>query len=176
MTLPIFSIFRLASRLSFLITVAVIVILVGGGSAYAAHSNALPGSILYPFKQLWENGQMLLSFSPESKAQTQINIAQDRIKAAQAVVSQTPAATNGSNALPALQQAQQQLQKALENTSKISDPTKRKEIEKNISDTATEAEKEAETETSSASSSDKQDLQQTSDQIKQLQNQAESGD
>ncbi len=178
MKIPVFKIFKYSRRASIAVAVGGLIIVFGGASAYAAKSNALPGSPLYPLKQVWEEGQMLLSFSPASKAQTQVSIAQDRIKAAQTVVSQTPAATNGSNALPALQQAQQQLNKALENTNKITDPTQRKEIKKSISDAAAEAETELEhsSESESSSSSDKQNIQNTSDEIKKVQDQASTGD
>lgn len=178
MKLPALKILKLSSRAGILATAGVVVLVLGGSSAYAAHSNALPGSTLYPLKQLWEKGQVVLSFSPASKAETQVNIAQDRVKAAQATVSQTPAATNGSNAIDALQQAQQHLQQALTHASNVSDPSQRKEIEKKISDTAAEAEAEAqhESESESTNSTDKQDLQNTSDQIKQVRDQASSDD
>jgi hypothetical protein len=176
MKLPIFKIFKYSRRASIIATVGGLIVIFGGTSAYAAHSNALPGSTLYPLKQLWEQGQLLLSFSPTSKAQAQIDIAHDRIKAAQAVVSQTPAATNGSNAIPALQHAQEQLNKALSNADKITDPTQRQEIKKSISDAATEAEAELEQENESASDSDKQDIQHTSEEIKKVKDQASSND
>jgi hypothetical protein len=176
MKIPVFKIFKYSKRASIVATVAGLFVIFGGASAYAAKSNALPGSTLYPLKQAWEEGQMLLSFSPASKAQTQVGIAQDRIKAAQAVVSQTPAAT--SVAIPALQQAQQHLDKALTNTSEVTDPTQRQEIKKSISDAAAEAETELEhsSESESPSASDKQDIQNTSDQIKKVQDQASTGD
>ncbi len=178
MKIPPFKIFKYSRMANIVAAVGVLVIIFGATSAYAAHSNALPGSFLYPLKQLWEQGQLQMSFSPASKAQTQIDIAHDRIKAAQAVVSQTPAATNGSNALPALQEAQKQLSNALDQTSNISDPTQKKEIKDSISKEAAEveAELEQENESESHSSSDKQDIQHTSDEIKKVKDQASTDD
>lgn len=177
MKLPLLKALKLTSRTGVLAAIGVVVLLLGGSSAYAAHTNALQGSTLYPLKQLWEKSQLLLSFSPAAKAQTEVNIAQDRVKAAQTTVSQTPAATNGSNAIDALQQAQQHLQQALTHVSNIPDSAQKKEIEKKISDTATEAENEAENESESESHGpkEKQDLQKTSDKIHQIQQQT-SGD
>ncbi len=176
MKLPLLKTLKLTSRTGLLVAMGVVVLLLGGSSAYAAHTDALQGSTLYPLKQLWEKGQLLLSFSPASKAQTEVNIAQDRIKAAQATVSQTPAATNGSSAVDALQQAQQHLQQALTHVDNVSDPNQKKEIEKKISDTATEAENEVENESESPNPSDKQDLQKTSDQINQVKQHASNDD
>ncbi len=176
MKLPLLKTLKLTSRTGLLVAIGVVVLLLGGSSAYAAHTDALQGSALYPLKQVWEKGQLLLSFSPASKAQTEVNIAQDRIKAAQATVSQTPAATNGSSAVDALQQAQQHLQQALAHVDNVSDPNQKKEIEKKISDTATEAENEVENESESPNPSDKQDLQKTSDQINQVKQHASNDD
>lgn len=177
MKIPAFKILKNSKQATVLAAVVVVVVALGGTSAYAAHSDALPGSAMYPFKKLWEGSQMLLSFGPASKAQTNVSIAQNRVKAAQAAVSQTPAATNSSNALTALQEAQQHLQTALTQTSQINDPTQKKEVAKSISDAAAEAEKQVEAEKESeASTTDKQNLQQTSDQIKQIQDQASTDD
>ena len=178
MKLSVFKIFKYSRRASIIATVGGLIVIFGGTSAYAAHSNALPGSTLYPLKQLWEQGQLLLSFSPTSKAQAQIDIAHDRIKAAQTVVSQTPAATNGSNAIPALQEAQKRLSNALDQASDISDPIQKKEIKDDIAKEAAEveAELEQENESESASDSDKQDIQHTSDEIKKVKDQASSND
>lgn len=173
MKTPTLKIFKYSRMANIVIAVGGLVVIFGATSAYAAHSNALPGSALYPLKQLWEQGQLQLSFSPASKAQTHVDIAQDRIK-----VAQTPATTNSSNALPALQQAQQHLDKALTNADKVTDPTQRKEIKKSISGAAAEAETELEhsSESESPSASDKQDIQKTSDEIKKVQDQASTDD
>ena len=172
MKIPVFKIFKYSRRASIVTVVVGLVVIFGSLSAYAAKSDALPGSTLYPLKQLWEKGQLVLSFSPVSKAQTHVSIAQDRIKAAQAVPVPTTVL------VPALQEAQQQLNSALSQASGITDQTQRKEINKSISDAAAEATAEAEhaSESESASSSDKQDLQKTSDQIKQVQDQASTDD
>lgn len=178
MKIPIFKIFKYSRRASIIASIGGLIVVLGGTSAYAAKTNALPGSALYPLKQLWEQGQLMLSLSPASKAQTQVDIAHDRIKAAQSVVSQTPAATNGSNALPALQEAQKQLTKALDQTSDISDPVQKKEIKDNISKEAAELEAELEQENDSkaASNDDKQGIQHTSDEIKKVKDQSSSND
>lgn len=178
MKIPVFKILKNSTRATIFVSIGLLVLVFGGASAYAAHTSAAPGSALYPLKQVWEQGKLLLSFSPASKAQTQVDIAKDRLKAAQTVVSQTPAATNGSNAISALQQAQQQLNKALDNTDKVTDPTKRSEIKKSISDTAAEVETELEhsSESESNSASDKQDIQHTSTEIKHIKDQAKTDD
>lgn len=178
MILPIFKAIKYTKRTIILASIAGVVVLLGGTSAIAAKANAAPGSTLYPFKRLWEGGKLFLSFSSVSKAQTNVSIAQDRVKAAQTVVSQTPAATNGSQAVDALQQAQQKLESALTQTKQISDPVQKKEVSKSISDAAKETENEiqSETESESTSSTDKQNLQKTSDQVKQIQSQASADD
>lgn len=176
MKLPVFKIFKYSRRASIIAAVGGLFLAFGGTSAYAANSNALPGSALYPLKQLWERGQLMLSFSPTAKAQLQVEIAQDRIKSAQAIVAETPAATNGSNAISALQHAQEQLSKALDNTDDITDLAKRAEIKSSISDAADEVEAELEQENDSADDSAKQDIQRTSDHIKQIKDQASSDD
>lgn len=172
MKFPVFKILKYSRRTTILAGLGGLVIVLGGGSAYAAHSNALPGSALYPFKQLWEKGSLLLSFSPASKAQAHLNIAQDRIKSAQSSPTPTPVL------VPALQTVQQNLNDALNQSNNVSDQSQRTEIKKSISDAAAEAQKEAEHESESpdSSSTDKQDIQSTSDQIKQVQDQASSGD
>ncbi|GAC1392137.1 MAG: hypothetical protein NVSMB46_07100 [Candidatus Saccharimonadales bacterium] len=79
--------------------------------------------------------------------------------------------------MPALQTVQQQLNSALDQSNNITDQSQRKEIKKSISDTAAEAENEAQHESESESSSkDKQDVQNTSDQIKQVQDKASTND
>lgn len=150
-----------------------LVIILGGSSAYAAHSSALPGSPLYPLKQLWEEGSLLLSFGPASKAKTHLSIAQDRIQAAQSGPTPAPVL------VPTLQTVQQNLSDALNQSNKVGDQSQQKEIRKNISDTASEAEQEAEHENESSddsSSTDKQDIQSTRDQIKQVKDRASADD
>lgn len=178
MKLPMFKIFNYSRRASMLIAGGVVVLALGGSSAYASQSNALPGSPLFPLKQLWEKSQVLVSFSPAAKARVELSIAQDRLDAAQAVVASTPAAINGSNAVSALAQAQTHLQKALEHSNKIEDHAQRAEIEKSISDTATETENEAEDigDSDSTSPDDKQDLEKTSEHARQIRDQASAND
>jgi spermidine/putrescine-binding protein len=157
------------------VAVAATVLALGGTSAYAAKSNALPGSALYPLKQAWEEVRLLTAMSPVSKAQTHIDIAHDRITSAQAAVSQTPAPA--AVLVPALQEVKQQLNAALSQSSNVTDPTKRKEIKDSISKEAADAEGELEHSSESESSSgNKQDLKTTSDQIRQIHDQASSND
>lgn len=166
MKFPVFKILKNSRRLTVVVALGALVIILGGSSAYAAHSNALPGSAFYPLKQLWEQGSLALAFTPAAKAQVHLNIAQDRIKATQS--NTTPALVLA----PTLQTVQQNLNDALNQTKNISDPSQRKDIEKSISDAATEVEKEAERENESeSSSSDKQDIQSSRDQIKQVKDQ-----
>lgn len=147
----------------------VVILMLGTTSGYAAHGTSLPGSFLYPFKQAWEKGGELLAFSPTSKAKADINIAKNRIDS----VKQhrlSPAV------VPALQTTKQQLSEAQDQAKKIKDSSARQEVEKEISDTAGEAENEVEHETESANTQDKQNLQQTHDQLQQVQNQSNSDD
>lgn len=178
MKLPMFKILNYSRRVSMLIVSGMFVLAFGSTSAYAASSNALPGSALFPLKQLWEKGQTLVSFSPAAKARAEVSIAQDRLEATQAIVASTPAGTNGSNAVDALEQAQQHLAKALEHSNKIEDHAERKEIKKSISEAATETENEAEDVSDSDSSSDdhKDDLSDTSEHARQIRDQASSDD
>lgn len=172
MQFPTFKILKYSRRATTLIALGGLVILLGGSSAYAAHSNALPGSPLYPLKQLWEEGSLLLSFGPDSKAKAHLNIAQDRIKAAQSAPTPIPVL------VPTLQTVQQNLNDALNQSNNVSDQSQRKEIKKSISDAAAEAEIEAEheSESSDSSGSDKQDVESASDQIKQVRDQASTND
>lgn len=168
MKLPTIKLSKKAALIA--ISTAVVILGLGGTSAYAAHSNALPGSTLYPFKRVWEEGSLLLALSPASKAKTHVGIAHNRINAAQAV----PAPT--TVVVPALQQAQQQLNTALDQSNKVSDPTQRKEIKDSISKEAANAESELEHSSESESSRDKQNAQNTSDQLKQIKDQASTND
>lgn len=172
MKVPLFKIFKYSRRATILATLGGLIVVLGSSSAYAAHSNALPGSTLYPLKQLWEKGSLLLSFSPTSKANTHLNIAQNRIKALQSSPTPTPVL------VPALQEVQQQLNSALTQSNNVTDQSQRKEIKKSISDTAAEAEKEAEhdSESPDSSSTDNHDVQSTSDKIKQVHDQASAND
>lgn len=173
MKIPFSKVLKYSRRTTILAIVGGLIVILGGSSAYAAHSNALPGSPLYPLKQLWEQGSLLLSFSPAAKAQVHLNIAQDRIKAAQSSPTPIPVL------VPTLQTVQQNLHDALNQSSNVTDQSQRNEIKKSVSDAASEAEKEAEQESRSSvesSSSDKQDIQSSRDQIKQIQNQASADD
>ena len=171
MKIPVFKILKNSRRLTVLVALGGLVVVLGSSSAYAAHSSALPGSPLYPLKQLWDEGSLLLSFNPASKAQAHLKIAQDRIKAAQSSPTPTPVL------VPALQEVQQQLNSALDQSNKVTDQSQRKELKKSISDTAKEAESEAEHESETeSSSSDNQDIKNSSDQIKQTQDQASTND
>lgn len=153
-------------------TVAVVLVAFGGVSAYAAHSNALPGSPLYPLKQLWEQGQLIFSFNPTAKAQAHINIAQNRLQSLQSAPVSAPVA------LPTIQDAQQHLNNALDQLGGITDTAKRKEVKKEVSNTAGEIETEVshESDNSDTSSSDKQNIQQASDELKQTQAQSSTDD
>lgn len=171
MKIPVFKALKSSRKATILAALGGLVILLGGSSAYAARSNALPGSPLYPLKQLWEQGAVLLSFSPASKARAHLNIAQDRIKALQSSSVPTPVRAQ------ALQTVQQNLNSALDQSNNVTDQTKRKELKDDISKEAVEAEQEVEhakevektKETdSSKSNKDKQDIKQSGDQIKQV--------
>lgn len=165
MNIPVFKIFKYSRRASIIAVIGGLIVIFGGSSTYAAHSNALPGSAFYPLKQLWEKAQLVVSFSPAAKAHAQIGVAQDRVKAAQS----TPAPT--TVLVPALQVAQQQLSGALDQAKHVTDPVQRQEIMQHISDTATEVESEIEHESESetASVNDKQDLKKASDEVKHVQ-------
>jgi hypothetical protein len=130
----------------------VVLVAVGGTSAYAAQSNALPGSILYPFKKAWEDVALLIAPTPEIKAQTYLNIAQNRIDALKET---TPVAT-----VQVIQQTQDHLQSALTESDKISDPTKRQEVKDSVAKEVSDVETEIETH-DTASSSDQQDVKNT---------------
>lgn len=160
---------KITKKVAILLAAAGVVVLLGGTSAYAAHSDALPGSTLFPFKQLWEQGQLLTSFSPADKAQTNINIAKDRLNSLQT--------TAPSQATPGLQNAQNHLNAALDNSNGIKDQNERKSVKQKISDTEDEIENEVEQESkTSTDANDKQDLQKTSDDAKQVQAQAQKDD
>ncbi len=166
---------KLSRRTGTIVVLTVVVILgLGGTSAYAAESNALPGSALYPFKKGWEEVRLLLAFSPAAKAKTNVDIAHNRIKAAQNVASQTPAAT--TVVVPALQEAQQQLSNALNQTNNITDPSQRREVKRSISKEASDAETELEHSNESESSDDKQNTKSTSEQLQQIQDQSSTDD
>lgn len=162
--------FKYSRKTTAVVSLGALIVIFGGTSAFAAHSNALPGSPLYPLKQVWEQGQMLLSFDSASKATMHVKIAQDRIQALQATPTPTPAL------VPALQTVQANLNSALDQSKNVPDQTKRTEIRKSISDAAVEAEKEAQQKTEAASSSDQQDAQSSSDAIKSVGDQASTDD
>lgn len=155
-----------------LLVLSVAAVLLGGSSAYAGQSNALPGSPLYPLKQLWEQTSLALSFSPAAKAQAHLNIAQDRIRAVQATVAPDPVAE------PALQTVHQNLNDALNQSDKVTDPSQRKEIKKSISEAAVDAEKEAAhaNESHDASATGKGDAKSMTDQLKQVRDKALGSD
>lgn len=172
MKIPVFKVLKYSRRATVLAVLGGLVVVLGGSSAYAAHTNALPGSPLYPLKQLWEEGTLLMSFSPASKAQTHLNIAQDRINAVQTSPAPAPVLA------PALQEVNKQLNSALDQSNSVTDQVKRKEIKKDITDAAVEAQHEAERESESpdSSSSSKQEIKNTTEQIKQVQTQASVDD
>lgn len=147
----------------------VLLVVASGTSAYAAQSNALPGSALYPFKKAWEDVALLVAPTAEVKAQTYLNIAQNRIDS----VKQSPTNTK----IPVIQQAQVHLQNALTEANKVSDSKTRQEIKDSISEKASEAETEIEAEIeaeakSSDSSTDQQKTQDAKDQNTQIQAEA----
>ncbi len=146
---------------------ATVIVALGGTSAYAAHTNALPGSALYPFKKGWEEARILLSLSPASEAQTRVDIAHNLVQATQQL---TP--TPSTNVLPALQEAQQQLNSALNQSNKVSDPSKRQEIKDSISKEAADASVELEQHHKPESSNDKRDAKNTAEQLQQIKNKA----
>ncbi|GAC1386499.1 MAG: hypothetical protein NVS1B7_4600 [Candidatus Saccharimonadales bacterium] len=149
---------------------SVAVVGLGSTSVYAARSNALPGSALYPLKQGWEQVHLFLSFSPASEAKTRVGIAHNRLLAAQQVPSPSP------TFIPTLHEVNQQLNTALNQSNKISDPVKRKEIKDSVSKEANEAEVELEHSSELESTSDKQEMKKTSDELKHLRDQASTKD
>ncbi len=85
---------RLAQGVVAVLLLAVVVL--GGGVMVArAAYNSLPGEPLYPVKQALENGEILLAFSPERKAELHLEIAQERLAELQSV------ARRGNKALAA---------------------------------------------------------------------------
>ncbi len=152
-----------------LVSVGALLAAISGTSAYAAKSNALPGSALYPFKKAWEDIALFVAPTAEIKAQTYLNIAQNRIDA----VKQSPTNTK----TPVIQQAQVHLQNALTEANKVSDSKTRQEIKDSISEKTSEAEAEIESEAeSSDSSTDQQNTQDAKDQNAQIQTEASKND
>lgn len=152
-----------------LVSVGALLVAISGTSAYAAKSNALPGSALYPFKKAWEDIALFVAPTAEIKAQTYLNIAQNRIDA----VKQSPTNTK----TPVIQQAQVHLQNALTEANKVSDSKTRQEIKDSISEKTSEAEAEIESEAeSSDSSTDQQNTQDAKDQNAQIQTEASKND
>lgn len=154
---------KLSKRVIIILASSVVLLVaVGGTSAYAAKSNALPGSALYPFKKAWEEVALFVAPNHEVKAQTYLNIAQNRIDS----VKQSPTSTKA----PAIQQAQVHLQNALDEANKVSDTKTRQEIKDSISEKEAEAEMEMETESeSSDGSKDQNNTQDSKDQETQTQ-------
>jgi len=69
---------RLAQGIVAVLLLAVVVL--GGGVMVArAAYNSLPGEPLYPVKQVLEDGEILLAFSPARKAELHLEIAQERL-------------------------------------------------------------------------------------------------
>ena len=134
--LPTFTITKKATIIA--AVSGIVLVTLGTTSAYAAQSNALPGSLLYPFKKAWEDVSLVVAPNPTAKAQTHLNIAQNRINSIQQATT-TPA-------LPAIQQAQQNLQSALNDAKQISDANTKKDIKKSVAEEASRVEKEIETE------------------------------
>lgn len=168
---PILEYLKKSRVATILVIIVGLMVVLGGSSAYAANTNALPGSPLYPLKQIWQQASLIVALTPATKAQAQLNIAQDTIKSVQSNPAPSPVAA------PALQKIQEQLKGALDQSKSVTDQTQRKQIEKKISDAATEAETEAKHQSDSQpSSSDKQDIQDTSKQIQQVKDQASTDD
>jgi len=153
------------SKSSVFILIGLVALLaaISGTSAYAAHSNALPGSMLYPFKKAWEDVALFVAPTPAIKAQTYLNIAQNRIDA----VKQSP--TKATTKV--IQQAQVHLQNALDETDKISDSKTRQEIKDDISKETSRIETEIET-SGSEGATDQQDAKDIRSQNTQIQTEA----
>jgi len=151
------------SSVFILIGLVALLVAISGTSAYAAHSNALPGSILYPFKKAWEDVALFVAPTPAIKAQTYLNIAQNRIDAAKQ--SPTTATTK------VIQQAQVHLQNALDEADKISDSKTRQEIKDGISKETSRIETEIETRDSEGAT-DQQDTKDAQNQNTQIQTEA----
>ncbi len=62
--------------------VSAILLLVGGGTAYAA-DNAVPGDVLYGLDRSMESLHLSLATGPESAVNIQLNVAQERLEEAQ---------------------------------------------------------------------------------------------
>lgn len=137
-----------------------------GTSAYAAQTNALPGSPLYPLKQAWESVALFVAPTPAAKAQAYLNVAQNRITSSQQV---TPAP------VPVIQQAQQHLQSALDEAQKVSDSTTRKEIKDSVAQKAAEVETEIKS-SKESDSTNEQDVKDATDHNKQIQTDASRDD
>ncbi len=157
------SIKKLSKRTTIILASSIVVLLaVGGTAAFAAQSNALPGSPMYPLKQAWENVALFVAPSPAAKAETHLNIAQNRITALQQATTTPPTVP-----VQVIQQAQDHLQTALDEANKISDSAKQQEVKASIAQEVNKAETEIETEakttTSSESSSSPKDTPDTTE-------------
>ncbi len=137
------SVKKLSKRTTIILASSGVVLLaVGGTAAYAAQSNALPGSPMYPLKQAWESVALFVSPSPVAKAETHLNIAQNRITALQQTTTTAP-----TTPVQVIQQAQDHLQTALDEANKISDSAKKQEVKADIAKEVTKAKTELEAET-----------------------------
>lgn len=155
------------SSVFILVGLVALLVAISGTSAYAAHSNALPGSMLYPFKKAWEDVALFVAPTPAIKAQTYLNIAQNRIDATK----QLP--TKATSEI--IHQAQVQLKNAMDEADKISDLKTRQEIKDGISKETSRIETEIETR-DSESATDQQDTQDIQGQNTQKQTEASKND
>jgi hypothetical protein len=103
-----------------------LLVVLGGTTAFATHSNAQPGSVLYPFKKAWEEVSLTLTVNPAVKADKHLNIADDELKNIR------PEDVHSNPSQPAIIQAKQHIEDAQKEEQKVSDKSARKAIDEHI--------------------------------------------
>lgn len=147
---------------------------------YAASPNTLPTSPLYPIKKAWEALTLTFAATPDAKAQAMIDLANQRLAEAKALVAQVQTNTAAKAAVaPTIQASQGDLKSALDQAKKVSNPTKRKELLNEVGDAADNTKKEIEQEVekkTELNNSEKSNIQKSKDNLDKTSTEAKSSD
>lgn len=158
------------------ITTVIALLVLTSTVAYAASPNTLPTSPLYPVKKAWEALTLTLATSPETKAQTMINLANSRVAEAKALAAQASSdAQIKSLVADTVKESQADLNEALSQAKKVSSANKRGEILDEVSKEANDNKNEIEQEVEDKSeleNEDKKDVEESKDELDKVANEA----